>query len=200
MAAVTKGQRTAEDLKAAALRVIARQGYLAAKITDITAEAGRAAGSFYRYYTDKDDLLRAIAEDFMAAVNARVVEHAGAPHDLNTVEDVRRHVRSYVEAYAAHAAEMTGIYEASLVSEDFARQWESLRGRHIAVWAAHIGAARRLPEPDRDCELTAVAVVCMLEGFCRTARPGAGGGSAVGDAVEALTRVIAEGVLGRPAG
>ena len=49
----TRRARAAETevaLKEAAKRVFGRVGYLRAKITDITAEAGRAAGSFYSHF------------------------------------------------------------------------------------------------------------------------------------------------------
>ena len=192
--ATTKGQRSAAELKAAALRVIARQGYLSTKIGDITAEAGKSAGIFYRYFTDKDDLLRSIADDFAAALRERVAEQSGQAHTLDGVEDIRRHVRAYWGTYCSHHAEMAGIYEASLVSEEFAAHWERMQAGHVAIWTAHVAEARRLATPDRDVELTALAVVAMIERFCQLAAPVATWQE--GDAaVEALTRLIAHGLL-----
>ena len=40
-----------------------RDGFLDARITDITAEAGVAAGSFYTYFTSKEDAFAAVMEE-----------------------------------------------------------------------------------------------------------------------------------------
>ncbi|MDH6214233.1 TetR/AcrR family transcriptional regulator [Streptomyces pseudovenezuelae] len=190
----SKGERSAAELKAAALRVIARQGYLSTKIADITAEAGKSAGVFYRYFTDKDDLLRSVVDDFAVALRERVTEQAGGPHALDGVEDVRGHVRAYWDTYCAHRAEMTGIYEASLVSAEFAAHWEGMRARHVDIWTAHVAEARDLAAPDRDTRLTALAVVAMIERFCQLAAPAES--EEEGDAaVEAMTRLLAHGLL-----
>ncbi|MEV7289055.1 TetR/AcrR family transcriptional regulator [Streptomyces sp. NPDC093252] len=206
----TKGQRSAAELKAAALRVIARQGYLAAKVAEITAEAGKSAGVFYRYFTDKEDLLRSVADDFTTTLRERIAETSGHAHTLDGADDIRRHVRVYWELCRDHHAEMTGIFEAALVSAEFAGYWERVRDRQVEIWTDHVAEARRLPAPDRETELTALAIVAMVERFCQIAVPVRGGGGSGGvarpggrgaigvdedAAVEALTRLIARGVL-----
>jgi len=70
-AATPKGRATDEAFKEAARVVFARDGYLNAKITDIAAEAGRSAASFYNYYDTKADLLIALAEEFHAYAKRR---------------------------------------------------------------------------------------------------------------------------------
>ena len=197
MPGTTKGQRTADELKAAALRVIARQGYLAAKITDITTEAGKAAGSFYRYFTDKDDLLRSIADDFATALRAAVTAHAGREHGMDTEHDVAVHVQSYWDTYREHLPAMTGIFEASLVSAEFSAQWERLRARHVAIWVAHLADAWHAAP--REIEHTALAIVCLLERFCQVTLPTLAVDDDGRDAVDQLTRLIAHGIL-RPSG
>ena len=72
-AATRKGRATDEAFKEAARRVFARDGYLNAKITDIAAEAGRSAASFYNYYDTKADLLIALAEEFHAEATSLAV-------------------------------------------------------------------------------------------------------------------------------
>ena len=61
-----KGRQTDEAFREAARLVFARDGYLNAKISDISAAAGRSVASFYNYYDTKADLLIALAEEFHA--------------------------------------------------------------------------------------------------------------------------------------
>jgi len=71
----TRKERAAETeaaLKAAAKRVFATRGYLNTKITDITAEAGRAAGSFYNHFPSKEALIEAVLADTIAAQGAEI--------------------------------------------------------------------------------------------------------------------------------
>lgn len=189
-----KGQRSAQELKAAALRVIARQGYLAAKIGDITTEAGKSAGAFYRYFTDKDDLLRSVAEDFNLALHDRVAGAAGGTHTLNGTDDIRSHVQAYWDICRTHHAELTGIYEASLVSEEFAIHWRRMREQQARIWTVHVAEARQHSTPDRKDELTALAVVAMLERYCQLMAPTAGDEDSTAS-VDALTQLIARGLL-----
>ena len=47
----------------AGLRVFARRGYHAARVDDIVRAARTSHGTFYLYFTNKEDLLRALAVD-----------------------------------------------------------------------------------------------------------------------------------------
>ncbi|MFJ6393869.1 TetR/AcrR family transcriptional regulator [Streptomyces sp. NPDC091972] len=189
-----KGRRSAQDLKAAALRVIARQGYLATKITDITAEAGKSAGVFYRYFADKDDLMRSVAEDFATALHDRVSTELGHRHKLHDERHIEQHVRAYWDIYRTFQGQMIGIYQASLMSTEFSEHWKHLQERHVATWSAHMAEARHLTAADEDCTRTAHALVCMLEHYCRTTVPTLEAGD---DEVhiKTLTRLAAHGIL-----
>ena len=52
-----------QEILVAAKRVFVEKGYDAATINDIAAEAGVAAGSIYRYFENKGDLIAAAAND-----------------------------------------------------------------------------------------------------------------------------------------
>ncbi|MFE4830768.1 TetR/AcrR family transcriptional regulator [Streptomyces sp. NPDC056672] len=190
-----RGRRSAEDLKAAALRVIARQGYPATKITDITAEAGKSAGVFYRYFTDKDDLMRSVAEDFAGALHDRVSGGLGEQHTMRDEHDVAEHVRAYWDIYRTFQGQMTGIYEASLMSVEFSSYWTRLHERHVATWAAHLAEAWSLEASDKECVLAARALVCMLEHYCRTTVPSLPNHADDEVHVRTLTRLAAHGIL-----
>ena len=61
----TKGRATRQALEDAARNLFAERGFHGTTLADITAAAGKSTASFYRYFTDKEDLLTALAEDFL---------------------------------------------------------------------------------------------------------------------------------------
>jgi AcrR family transcriptional regulator len=134
VAGSSRAERTAAELKAAARRLLTRKTYAEIRITDITEEAGRAAGSFYRYFTDKDDLLRALVADFEAAVRGQVEDLLGGPvHRLANREDVRKHVEAYWTSYRTHHPEMSGLFQAAAVSEEFRAIHLRQRDRQVGI-------------------------------------------------------------------
>src|SRR5438093_276855 len=115
-----KAAETEAALKAAAKRVFARKGYRNTKITDITAEAGRAAGSFYNHFAGKEELLEALLED-IAASGDESAEREDHLTDFSDPAAVRWHVKQYWDFYQDNAATMLALRQAAMVSESFAR-------------------------------------------------------------------------------
>ena len=58
-----QGRRTMRRLLDAALKVFAQRGYHAARVDDIVRAARTSHGTFYLYFANKEDLLRALAVD-----------------------------------------------------------------------------------------------------------------------------------------
>jgi len=58
-----QGKRTMRRLLGAGLRVFAERGYHAARVDDIVRAARTSHGTFYLYFANKEDLLRALAVD-----------------------------------------------------------------------------------------------------------------------------------------
>jgi AcrR family transcriptional regulator len=65
-----KWQRRAEErpgeICAAALEVFAEKGFAAARLEEIARRAGVSKGTLYLYFTDKEDLFRAVVRDTVA--------------------------------------------------------------------------------------------------------------------------------------
>jgi AcrR family transcriptional regulator len=192
-----KAAETELALKTAARRVFARKGYLNTKITDITAEAGRAAGSFYNHFAGKEQLLAALLEDIAAASD----ESALADGHLDDFADpaaVRWHVTQYWNFYRRHAPTMRALTQAALVNEDFARTLAGFAARQAADIADHLdgvtAAGLRLPTT---ADRSIVMMFRLVDGAAQLWIDGPAGSPDDEDAIDALTRFAYRGLTGR---
>jgi len=163
--ATRKGRATDEAFREAARVVFARDGYLNAKISDIAAEAGRSAASFYNYYDTKADLLIALAEEFHDETTslATLSFRAG----LTRPEALREAVAGFWHTYAKRRGELIGIFQAAMVEGQFRDRWLELRGEAVRRIASEVrGAQARGYCPGVDPVMTASALSAMLEHFC----------------------------------
>jgi AcrR family transcriptional regulator len=105
---------TEAALKGAALRQFAERGYLNTKITDITAAAGRATGSFYQHFASKEDLLQALLADMREQASAMFdLEADDSPHDLTDRAQLRAHLAAAWRVMRANRPVLTALYESS---------------------------------------------------------------------------------------
>src|SRR3989441_11332174 len=64
-----QGRKTMRRLLDAGMRVFAERGYHAARVDDIVRAAHTSHGTFYLYFANKEDLLRALAVDCAVALD-----------------------------------------------------------------------------------------------------------------------------------
>ncbi|MFB9686234.1 TetR/AcrR family transcriptional regulator [Amycolatopsis plumensis] len=205
MTATSRKEKAAETeaaLKAAAKRVFARKGYLNTKITDITAEAGRAAGSFYNHFAGKEELLEALMADIAASgdESADSEDHLA---DFSNPAAVRWHVKQYWDFYRDNAATMLALRQAAMVSESFARTVAQFGASQAADLDDHLAyitrAGMRLPtDPDR----CGMLIYNLVDAFAATwlhGAPAPAGWTPPTDeeAIELLTRFVYRGLTGR---
>jgi len=127
-----KGRRTRARLIEAGKTVFERDGFLAARISDIAAEAQVSHGSFYHYFDSKESLFKEIAEE----TEVRLVSMDDIPHDpkreSGPIERIRAANRSYLSAYKREARIMRVIEEVSRYNEDV-RAVRSKRDDYLAA-------------------------------------------------------------------
>jgi AcrR family transcriptional regulator len=95
----TQKERNAETrrrLLSAAREAFAEQGYALTSVADIVRRAGRAHGSFYLHFANKEAVLQALLEDAMARLS---LEAKSAWRRDEPETSVRETVRRFVEAY-----------------------------------------------------------------------------------------------------
>jgi AcrR family transcriptional regulator len=196
---VKRKERAAETeaaLKAAAKRLFATRGYLNTKITDITAEAGRAAGSFYNHFGSKEELLEGLLADLSAASDEQAAEPGHNP-DFSDPDAVRWHVRAYWRFLQEHAATMRALRQAALVNEDFATKLARFGTDEMADVRGHLAqitdAGFRLPaEPGATLAMMYALVENFVELWQDTMRE-----LSEEDAIEAVTRFAYRGLTGQ---
>ncbi|MET7515646.1 TetR/AcrR family transcriptional regulator [Streptomyces sp. NPDC005480] len=112
-----RGVRTRNALVTAAREVFERDGYLDARITDISKAAHVASGSFYTYFNSKEEIFQALVE--------QVQEEMLHPHlrERTGITDTRQLIdasnREYLRAYKKNARLMALFEQVAQVDEKF---------------------------------------------------------------------------------
>lgn len=195
-----RAARTEAELKSAARRVFARRGYLNTKITDITSEAGRAAGSFYTHFDGKESLLEAMLSDMLDSVDAELAGSTTHDPDFSHPQAVRWHVDAFWRFFSAHRTELIALQQAALIDPRFAERLKELYEPDQFELIDHLGRARAagitLPA---DRRLVASMISALMMQFAMTWLVGGGpAGRTLDDeeAVDALTSFILYGLHG----
>ena len=106
-----KGERTRARLLEAARKVFEEDGFLEARITDISKRAKLSHGSFYHYFDSKEQIFRELAQAQEARLTAPPDDArlATAPDD-SPRKRIRKANRRYLERYR-DAARIMGVIE-----------------------------------------------------------------------------------------
>lgn len=195
-----KAAQTEAELKAAARRVLEEHGYLEATIADITREAGRSVGSFYRHFASKDDLLRSLLEDWLAEAGTELAAHE-AGEDLSQEPALRARVGVYWRTYRDHLPEIRALHQAALLNPDFAEQLARNQYAQLETMREHLNHLRGAGfDLSGDPTVLASAFNALMEGFCHTwlIEGGHPIGRALSDdeAIDTLTSLLQHGLVG----
>jgi AcrR family transcriptional regulator len=200
-----KAAETEAALKAAALRQFAERGYLNTKITDITADADRATGSFYQHFASKEDLLNALLADMREQGSASFdLERDDAPHDLTDREQLRAHLAAGWRVMRDNRPVLTALYEASTAAGPASGAlWERL-AEDTAMFREHLEYLRsRGHALPGDPALVAAAMGGMLSTLAYAllpVRPGdataQGPGYSDDEIIDTVTNLLLHGLAG----
>lgn len=157
-----RGARTRARLVAAARTVFERDGYVDARLADITVEAGMAAGSFYTYFSGKEEAFAAVLADVQdEMLHPQVREMTDRDDPVAVVEASNR---AYLDSYRRNAKLMRLLEQVAAVDDDVR---ELRRDRAAAFVQRNAGSIRELQgrglaDPGLDPELAASALSTMV--------------------------------------
>ncbi|NDK91087.1 TetR/AcrR family transcriptional regulator [Gordonia desulfuricans] len=195
-----KGRDTRDRLLAAATTLFAERGYAGVRITDITKEAGLSGGAFYRYFTDRREIMLVLLQD----LTDEAFEFIRVPwDDTDPMDAVMRSTELYFTFYESHRALFGLLAELGQTDPEVSALWARARQAFYSRFA-HV--LRRGVESDRlragvNVEVAAEMICGMTEfyAFQRYAlRDGVVTAVTPREAARTLAEIWASGILRQP--
>jgi AcrR family transcriptional regulator len=161
-----KGLQTRDAIEQAARKLFAERGFHGTTLGDITSAAGKSPAVFYRYFTDKEDLLAALAERFLHEVVAPSGLSVPLPESPDDDAFFTTVVTGYWTMFKQNIGIMIAVAQLAATQPRFALVQNEFRRFGMDIVAASV---RRAQEQGHGTELnpehTAAAIALLFENF-----------------------------------
>jgi AcrR family transcriptional regulator len=169
--------------------VFEAQGFHNARVDDIVKAAKTSHGTFYLYFSNKEDLFKALALDAAAEMESLAASLGPITPDEDGRQAIRDWVTQFVDIYAAHGSVIRAQTEWEFSDRDLGRRAHGTLVQISSALAARIHEVRPL---DDHGLAEGLACLSMLERFnyfrhahqVEVSRE---------DAIDTLTRAVFEG-------
>jgi AcrR family transcriptional regulator len=147
------------------------KGFQSVRVDDVVRRARTSHGTFYLYFSNKDDLFKALLRDALHDMEVITGDFPVVTRNEAGREALRTWVGSFCDTYAAHATVLRVLSQADIVGEDVWGDGLQLLFRLAEAITTGMTAAARSAAADGGeagtvtphAELTAVACLMMLE-------------------------------------
>lgn len=144
----------------AGMRVFAERGYQAARVDDIVRVARTSHGTFYLYFANKEDLLRALAVECAHEMSALAEQLGSIGADEAGADELRRFLDGFFTTYGRYGPVIRAWMEGDI--DD--RETSALGVRAFTEIANSL--ARRLDEAGAAADDASIAaLMAMIERF-----------------------------------
>ena len=155
----SKGRQTRQAIEEAARNLFARRGFHGTTLAEITSAAGKSPAVFYRYFADKEDLLAALAQDFLNDV----VDLPTFPDDQDFFVSA---VGVYWEMFKPNIGVMVAVDQLATTEPRFASLQNRFRRFGTDIVRASVRRAQQQGyADDLDADHTALAIALLFERF-----------------------------------
>jgi AcrR family transcriptional regulator len=155
----SKGRQTRQSIEDAGRKLFAERGFHGTTLADITAAAGRSPASFYRYFTDKEDLLAVLAESFLR----EVVDLPKIPDDSDFFVSA---VGVYWDMFKPNIGIMVAVDQLATAQARFGLLQRRFRQFGTDIVGASVRRAKQQGyAADLDADHIALAIALLFERF-----------------------------------
>jgi AcrR family transcriptional regulator len=154
-----RGQRTLVRLLDAGATVFAARGYHAARVDDVVKAAKTSHGTFYLYFSSKEDLFRALAEDAASAMVALARELPDLTPTDDGYGELHAWLERFTDLYERYGAVIRTWTEAEMVESEIGRIGDEL----VSEFSRQLALRVRAAAPTLDHRVAATALVAMIE-------------------------------------
>jgi AcrR family transcriptional regulator len=154
-----RGQATMRKLLDAGVQVFSAKGYHAARVDDIVEVARTSHGTFYLYFSNKEDLFAALVQDVADRLTTVTASLEPIGRDDHGRAVLRAWIAEFADIYGTYGAILRTWTEAEVDGSDVGAVGTGLLGDIAAALADHLEGTPR----DLDPTIAALAVVAMVE-------------------------------------
>ena len=140
------------------------RGFHGVRVDDVVHRAGISHGTFYLYFSNKEDLFKALLKDALHDMEIVAGDFPVVTSDETGLSVLRQWVHKFFRAYAAHATVIRILSQADLVPEEvFGDGLRLFFSIAEAMTTGMTAAAQAAGKEQEQATLTAVACLMMLE-------------------------------------
>jgi AcrR family transcriptional regulator len=144
----------------AGVQVFEKRGYYAARVDDIVKLAHTSHGTFYLYFSNKEDLFRALAQEVGDSLESLAESLPALGPDGDGRDALKEWIGKFADLYEEYGAIVRAWTEAEIGTHEFGRLGTEVFTRFTLTFTDRIAGAL----PDRvDPAIAALALVAMLE-------------------------------------
>lgn len=155
-----RGKKTMRKLLDAGIEVFGKRGYHSARVDDIVKAARTSHGTFYLYFSNKEDLFQALVADVAEEIGVVTASLGAITPDPAGRAELRGWLDRFSEMYAHYGPIIRTWTEAEIGTSEAGRMGTDVLGDLAAGLGSHIidPAARGI-----DPTIASLAIIAMVE-------------------------------------
>jgi AcrR family transcriptional regulator len=159
----SQGRRTMRKLLDAAMQAFDERGYHNARVNDVVEIAKTSRGTFYLYFSNKEDLLRAVVAEAGAEATDLYADLVTRRMDGVDWDDIRVWIGRYSGLWRRYAPLMRAWTDLATIDAELGAQMRKTVELMSRAMAARIGANN--PHLDVDRQAAGIAILAMIDRF-----------------------------------